>query len=390
MTLPLQDSPELGGDLDEAALRAAFQVNHHPDSEPSSVELARLAKSIRAYLAASPAVPSSVEALRILDRCEAETNTKFTEGLATITSAELETLRATLSRPSVAEGAVADSADTSDIAWQIADECWLNTFEKHKLAKRIRSALVSQPLPQAGAESELVEPDLDTIIDQHPDVSGSDEEAERLLAPLKPTPPHEVYGPHIPLARAIVHEYLNEFDKVRAETSLTDVWSAAEYLLRIRIASALAQLQQRIAEAERGHADARDNFLTMQGAANKLRIRAEAAEQVVVAAWNAFGGKVVDEYDEIPYVIDQADGDLAEQIRALTQQRDAAEAKLAEAVEALEPKSCPTCKGKKGFDDTTYDRTGEWVDCHTCDGTGEVFDAKKLRRARAALSGDRP
>jgi len=41
-------------ELDPNALLAAFRVNHHPDAEPSSVELAALSRSIRAYLEASP------------------------------------------------------------------------------------------------------------------------------------------------------------------------------------------------------------------------------------------------------------------------------------------------------------------------------------------------
>lgn len=35
------------------ALRVAFFANHHPDAEPSSVEMAKLEKSIRAYLSAA-------------------------------------------------------------------------------------------------------------------------------------------------------------------------------------------------------------------------------------------------------------------------------------------------------------------------------------------------
>jgi hypothetical protein len=57
---------------------------------------------------------------------------------------------------------------------------------------------------------------------------------------LKPAPPHDVYGPFMPIARAIVREYLEEWDDVRAETNNTDVWSTAEDMLRIRIASAIA------------------------------------------------------------------------------------------------------------------------------------------------------
>jgi len=55
--------------------------------------------------------------------------------------------------------------------------------------------------------------------------------------------------------------------------------------------------------------------------------------------------------------------------------------------EALTTTQCPSCKGKKGFHDTTYDRTGTWENCHKCDGTGEVFDMKKLRCARSTLGG---
>lgn len=75
---------------------------------------------------------------------------------------------------------------------------------------------------------------------QHPDIHGSDEETARLLAPLLPAPSHHVYGPHIPLARAIVHEYLTDWEKVREDTRNTDIWDVAEYTLRVRIASALA------------------------------------------------------------------------------------------------------------------------------------------------------
>lgn len=40
--------------IDQAGLVAACKANHHPDIEPSSVELRQMANSIRAYLAASP------------------------------------------------------------------------------------------------------------------------------------------------------------------------------------------------------------------------------------------------------------------------------------------------------------------------------------------------
>lgn len=40
--------------------------------------------------------------------------------------------------------------------------------------------------------------------------------------------------------------------------------------------------------------------------------------------------------------------------------------------------TCPRCKGAKGFDDTTYDRTGEWCDCEKCDGRGQIVDQSKF------------
>jgi hypothetical protein len=45
---------------------------------------------------------------------------------------------------------------------------------------------------------------------------------------------------------------------------------------------------------------------------------------------------------------------------------------------------CPTCKGKKGFMDTTYDRTGEWVCCNTCCGTGKYASLPKMQLALTA------
>jgi hypothetical protein len=52
MTLP---------DLEPAAVRAACMANFHPDAEPSATELARMEKSIRAYLAARSAVVKPLE-----------------------------------------------------------------------------------------------------------------------------------------------------------------------------------------------------------------------------------------------------------------------------------------------------------------------------------------
>ncbi len=50
------------------------------------------------------------------------------------------------------------------------------------------------------------------------------------------------------------------------------------------------------------------------------------AQATVVAAWNAFGGHVADDYDETKDVALVAGGDLAEQIAELSNQRNAAEA----------------------------------------------------------------
>jgi len=55
------------------------------------------------------------------------------------------------------------------------------------------------------------------------------------------------------------------------------VLKAADEIKNLR--AALAAMSAKLAEAERGHAAARENFHTMQDAANKLRIRAETAEE---------------------------------------------------------------------------------------------------------------
>ncbi len=52
---------------------------------------------------------------------------------------------------------------------------------------------------------------------------------------------------------------------------------------------------------------------------------------------------------------------------------------------AVQPRRCPKCKGKKGFDDTTYDRTGTWENCNKCEGFGTVLDLKKIQKALSAL-----
>jgi hypothetical protein len=61
---------------------------------------------------------------------------------------------------------------------------------------------------------------------------------------------------------------------------------------------------------------------------------------------------------------------------------------LIEAVEkltaAVEP--CPKCNGRKGFEDTTYDRTGSWVVCATCCGNGRIVSIPKFFRALASIA----
>lgn len=39
---------------------------------------------------------------------------------------------------------------------------------------------------------------------------------------------------------------------------------------------------------------------------------------------------------------------------------------------------CPSCKGKGGIDDTTYVRTGKWISCSRCFGTG--WGTAKIRK----------
>ncbi|RUU80475.1 hypothetical protein [Mesorhizobium sp. M7A.F.Ca.MR.362.00.0.0] len=75
--------------LDETALLAAFRVNHHPDAEPSSVELNSLRKSVVAYLASlsTPIAAGSGEAItkaarELLAECDArDTDPVFDESV---------------------------------------------------------------------------------------------------------------------------------------------------------------------------------------------------------------------------------------------------------------------------------------------------------------------
>lgn len=58
---------------------------------------------------------------------------------------------------------------------------------------------------------------------------------------------------------------------------------------------------------------------------------------------------------------------------------DAPSADRAKLYTFLEVCTCNACKGKGGFMDTTYDRTGEWLSCASCGGTGQQFNADKVR-----------
>lgn len=42
--------------------------------------------------------------------------------------------------------------------------------------------------------------------------------------------------------------------------------------------------------------------------------------------------------------------------------------------------TCHECKGKGGFSDTTYDRTGEWRTCGECLGYGKEFSKRAVYR----------
>lgn len=70
--------------------------------------------------------------------------------------------------------------------------------------------------------------------------SASPSPAQAGAEPPLPTVPYAEYAPHMPKARAIVDEYLKQWNDIRDETRNTDVWSVAEDVLRIRIAEAIA------------------------------------------------------------------------------------------------------------------------------------------------------
>lgn len=73
--------------------------------------------------------------------------------------------------------------------------------------------------------------------------------------------------------------------------------------------------------------------------------------------------------------------EAATRLSALT----GASAREAEARPAPVGKPCSRCHGKGGDMDTTYDRTGSWATCNWCDGAGEIFDHREVKRFLATL-----
>jgi len=361
--MTLQDSPELGGahvsDAEIKAFREKYREifpGSHPDRQ-TIIELLKASKAAvaaaseafrSAFAAASPAVPSSVEALDIETQAwECDKWPVWLHNIVDRTNEAADRLDmsseqacayavlATLSRPSVAEGAVKALEWVDRVTARAESLERIGATEDAADLRALLAALVSQPLPQAGAE---------TIgpwgwANKNDAVTRFGHKKWRELG-------HELTPLYSAASIAQLQQRIAELDAecVTSMKTIADERAARE-AAEAKLAEAVEVLEPfaAIKFAWRGDhvelaACSRDEIdgvlsLTMGDFRRARSFRAEAAERVVVAAWNAFGGKVVDEYDEIPYVIDQADGDLAEQIRALTQQRDAAEAKQAEAVE---------------------------------------------------------
>jgi hypothetical protein len=205
MTTPLQDSPELGGDasvVEAKWLRKLQRILTNSELHETT-RVVDAIDTINAALAASPAVPSSVEALRVTDEmveasCAVYAKAtgyyvEFHSGLRSESSDRMRkamrsVLEAALSRPSVAEGTVALPMNRETLGRMVREAwvrwamtqpspkpSWLVPYdelaEPDKEADRqigeaiakwtiihheAQAALVSHPLPQAGA-SELVE-----------------------------------------------------------------------------------------------------------------------------------------------------------------------------------------------------------------------------------------
>lgn len=150
----------------------------------------------------------------------------------------------------------------------------------------------------------------------------------------------------------------------RKALSLTPAGIADQWVRKSEVEQENKDLREKLANAEKERDDLSEQ-------ARKIRIDVQAGNR--------------DLADEVgKYVLNhfQAMRDLT----AARQSASEAEG-LRESVLATK-KVCPKCKGRKGFDDTTYDRTGIWTVCGACDGTGEVFDIPALRKALQPAKGE--
>lgn len=144
----------------------------------------------------------------------------------------------------------------------------------------------------------------------------------------------------IPSANAAMDAAMAAIEKLIADNATLEARAvnAEQEVERLRHEVESAGALRLRMEAHKQSADAaRQNFHTMQLAANELRKERDAARTALVAAWNSFAGHVVDEFEDIHAIAQMADGDLPSQIESLTTQRDAAEARVAKLEEALRP-----------------------------------------------------
>lgn len=121
---------------------------------------------------------------------------------------------------------------------------------------------------------------------------------------------------------------------------------------------------------------------------------AEASEQAAIQRAEQAEARLAEcerEASDYQRWLEEANGQLASQCadsRNLQQQLAQANEQLAgeaakcEAMRKAE-EMCPRCKGKKGFEDTTYDRTGVWTACGHCKGHGTILNDKVIRATLA-------
>ena len=120
--------PELSSamPLDEKGLLAAFRVNHHPDAEPSSVELAKLSAAIRAYLSSLTPSPVSELVWRLRSEAAQFSGRGFETTVTTCTEAA--------DRIAALEAQLAERVDA--LATRIVDEAIRRYRELHDYAGR--------------------------------------------------------------------------------------------------------------------------------------------------------------------------------------------------------------------------------------------------------------